>query len=237
MKAIVFDSGPIISLSLNNLLWILEKLKAKYNGYFLISPKVKEELVDVPITRTRRYILEGLNVLNLILKGIINIGNYDFKDLYEKIDHFANKIFSSGDAYINIIHSGEIETLCLCLKAKAEAIVIDERNTRLLIEDPIKLKERLERKLHRRIKVDEYRLKELKELFKNIKVIRSAELVSVAYELNIFKEYYVSEIKEFDENFDYDLLKGLLWGVKLKGCSISEEEINRIIEKVIKKVK
>ena len=49
MKSIVFDSGPIISFDLNNLLWLLVPLKREFNGKFYITSAVKRELVDKPL--------------------------------------------------------------------------------------------------------------------------------------------------------------------------------------------
>ena len=102
----------------------------------------------------------------------------------------------------------------------------------MLIEEPRKVKERLEKKLHRKIKMDGYRAKEFQQLTKNIKVIRSAELVAVAYELGLFGKYFPQEIQALDEKFKEHLINGLLWGVKLTGCAISEEEINRLKKKL-----
>ncbi len=237
IKCIAFDSGPLITLSLNNLLWLIPRLKEQYQGKFLISNSVKKELIDHPLTKTRRYVLEALNILKLITEGHINIASTSkTKRLYEKLDHLANKTFSSRDSFIEILHSGELETVALAITYECEAIVVDERTTTLLIEEPGKVKERLERKLHRKIKMDSSRAEEFQELTKNIKIIRSAELVTVAYELGLFREYFPNEMKELDENFKEHLITGLLWGVKLTGCAINENEINKLKE-VLSKIK
>ena len=54
MKALVFDAGPIITLTMNNLLWLLEQLKSQFNGEFFICPAVRRELVDKPL-QTKKY--------------------------------------------------------------------------------------------------------------------------------------------------------------------------------------
>ena len=41
MKALVFDSGSIISLVLDNLGWILKPLRLKFNGDFYIKITIK----------------------------------------------------------------------------------------------------------------------------------------------------------------------------------------------------
>ena len=54
MKSLVFDSGPIISLATNNLLWVLEPLKNKFNGKFFITQAVKGEIVERPL-ETKKF--------------------------------------------------------------------------------------------------------------------------------------------------------------------------------------
>lgn len=48
MKALIFDSSSIITLALNDLLYILEPLKAKFKGEFYITEDVKREVIDRP---------------------------------------------------------------------------------------------------------------------------------------------------------------------------------------------
>ena len=42
MKSIIFDAGPVISLTTNNLLWTLRELKERCNGSFYITEAVKK---------------------------------------------------------------------------------------------------------------------------------------------------------------------------------------------------
>ena len=61
-------------------------------------------------------------------------------------------------------------------------------------------------------------------MIRNFRVIRSVELVTVAFEKGILDRYrpdmpYGDEI----------LLEGVLWGVKLNGCSVSNKEIEEIL--------
>ena len=70
MRSIVFDTGPIISLTTNNLLWLLEPLKKKYKGHFHITSDVKRELIDRPL-QTKKFKFEALQVMHIIKKGIL----------------------------------------------------------------------------------------------------------------------------------------------------------------------
>ena len=118
------------------------------------------------------------------------------------------------------IHLVDIgETSCLVLgeilneKKIVNVIAVDERTTRLLCEKPEILKKIMESKLHMRLKVNEENLK----FFKGFKLIRSSELIYVAYK------------KDFVDIKDGAIvLDALLWALKFKGCSISSDEINEI---------
>ena len=117
-----------------------------------------------------------------------------------------------------------ILTLVLAGVVKADAYVVDERTMRLLIEDPIKLNKLQERKLHNKIRINKDVLNEFSKYVKNVKVIRSTELMLIAYEFGLMDKYLVSNTT------NEDLLDALLWGLKLRGCAISQEEVDSFIE-------
>jgi len=72
MRSIVFDTGPIISIATNNLLWVLEELKKRYDGEFYITSAVKKEVMDKPL-RSKMFKLEALQIMFYISKGVIKI--------------------------------------------------------------------------------------------------------------------------------------------------------------------
>ena len=106
---------------------------------------------------------------------------------------------------------------------------MDERTIRLLIEDPKKLEHILEHRLHTKVYVEGKNLRKFRDFTKNIKLIRSVELVTLAYELGLLDKY-IPNLPGGKKT----LLESLLWGVKLDGCSVSKREIGQImrIEKV-----
>ena len=91
-------------------------------------------------------------------------------------------------------------------------LVIDERTTRVLCEKPENLKKLLQNKLHTGIKINKENLKQ----FRGFKVVRSAELIYIAYKKDLIK------IK------DKKILDALLYSLKYKGCAISTSEIEKI---------
>lgn len=227
MKNLVFDTGPIISLTMNNLLWLLKELKKKFNGNFYISKSVKEELVDHPLT-TKRFEFEALQVLKIINEGTLNI--IENKELDKKTNillDLANSIFYAYNKNINIVHKAEMQGLALTINMGADAFVVDERTSRLLVEDYVWLKNILEKKLHTNIKVNNKSLREFQKIIGNIKIIRSVELVTAAYELGLLNNYILN-IQDAKRR----LLDSILWGVKLDGCAVSKREINEIMRVV-----
>jgi hypothetical protein len=224
MKSIIFDSGPMISMSMNNLLWLLPELKKKYNGKFYITPNVKREIIDNPMN-SKKFKFESLQVLKQYKDHVLEL--FDKQTLKQKTDELleiANNMYFAHNKNINIVQYAEMEVLIAAKMTGADAIVVDERTTRLLIENPEKLKKILQRKLHTSVRLDRNKLLTLKKLIKDIKVIRSTELIMVAYEKGLLNKY-VLDIEEPKKK----LVDGLLWALKLNGCSISSDEINKIV--------
>jgi hypothetical protein len=227
MKALVFDSSSIISITTNNLLNVLTNLKKHYNGDFLIGNEVLREIIDAPL-KTRRFKLEAFQLANYISQGSFKLFKQDLENKTNYLMTLANNIFQVDNHNIIIVQKAEVEALALTLAINAEALVIDERTTRLLIEDAIKLKTLLENKLHTKIMLNRANLNYFKKETKNVKVLRSSELMIIAYELGLFKDYEISR-KLIHENFKMELLDGILWGLRLKGCAISTDEINELL--------
>jgi len=225
MKKIFLDSSAVISLTLNNLLWILDALKEHLDGDFFICPEIKAELVDNPLN-TKRFEFEALQVLAQINSGALKIAELtpEANTLYDELLHLANTSFKSKGVWINIVHKGEMQALATAILSGASAFVVDERTTRLLLENPGALRDLLQSKLHTRVEVNRQNLARFRSLTRQIKVIRSVELVLVAYELGTLDRYLPAGTPEAREI----LLDAVLWGLKLKGCAISEDEIAQV---------
>ena len=225
MKTIVFDTGPIISLTMNNLLWLLEPLKRISKANFCITDSVKKELVDNPLNKTKRFKFEALQVLHYIENGTLEIiENDQIKNQTAKLLSMANNCFKAFGHNINIVHNAELSAIALYLQKKADAFVVDERTTRLLIENPKKLLNILKHNLHTKIEEDKNNLKEFKNATKNVRMIRSVELVTIAFEKGLLNKYLTNV-----PNAKKVLLESVLWGVKLNGCAVSKRELEQII--------
>ena len=216
MKILIFDSGPLINLSMNGLLYILEALKKEFNGKFIITEQVKYEVIDRPI-KVPKFELGALQIKELISSNIlelpssIGIGSDIIKKETQFLMKKANTCMMAGDKQINIVSEAEIS--CLAVSAELakrnveNIIAIDERTTRILTENPKDLERLMSNKLHMRVNLN------YDATFKNFKFIRSTELVYVAFKKGILK---VKGPK---------VLEAALYATKFKGSSVSFEEI------------
>lgn len=223
MKSLVFDTGSIISLTLNNVVWLIEPLKERFKGNFYVTPEAKKELIERPLTM-RRFEFEALQTMTYFKNNTLEvIFNKDIESLSYRLLELANHSYRSDGKYLTIVHKADMEGLAAAISIKAEAYVVDERTTRWLIEKPHTLKNMLSSRLSSKIEIDKKNLEEFRALAGNVKFLRSIELVYISYKLKMLDQF-----KPDTPNGDKLLLDGLLWGMKLKGCAISKDEIKEI---------
>ncbi len=224
MKSIVFDAGPVISLTTNNLLWALDYLKEEFEGEFYIPKAVYGELVERPLA-SKRFKFEALQVSYRIKKSVLQVVETPkIHLLAEELLELANHIYKTRGNWLRIVHFAEMEVLATAIIKNSSAVVIDERTTRVLVEDPDRLRKILSGKMGSKIFVNKQNLGKIRKWIKDIKVIRSVELVMIAYERGIFNKYLLE-----GKHPDKTLVESLLWGVKLHGCAVSRREIDDLV--------
>ena len=145
---------------------------------------------------------------------------------YQELFDIANRTFIAKGKHIKIIDLAEFESLVIATNLNSEAYVVDERTIRLLIENPMLIATILKDRLHSKIDVNYENLEAIKNKFGNVKIIRSVELMLVAYKLRLFDGLINQRAIK---NSRLELLDGLLWALKLHGCSISDNEIQEIL--------
>ena len=222
MKAIIFDSSTLISLTMNGLLNEFKSLKKIFDGKFIITKEVKKEVVDKPLT-IEKFKLEALHIQELLREKVLempdslNVNDSDIAKKTAEILNIANNTFFSNNNPMKIIEIGEASCLALSKilvqKGVGNIIAVDERTTRVLGEKPDNLKKFFQKKFHTRIDVK----KENYKYFEKFRFIRSTELMYVAYKKDLV------ELKEGKE-----VLDAMLYALRFKGCSISDEEINEM---------
>lgn len=228
-KILFFDAGPIISLVMSRLEWILPELKKRFNGRFYITPGVVFELVDRPIT-VRRFQFEALQVMKLIREGVLEV----YKDVpntkARQLEKIADSSFHIGKKPMDLMQRGEMESVASALKTGADAVVMDERTLRLFIENCSEMEKLLERRFHRDVTADHQKMKQFSRALKSIKIIRSIELVSVAYKLGLLNSY-IPKRKQGKEL----LINSVLWATKFNGCAVTGHEIEEIKKSLLGK--
>ena len=220
-EIIIFDASTLITLAMNGMFEEIRGLKKIFNGKFIITKEVKKEIIDKPIT-INRFKLEALKLKQLVdekileMPLVIGIKDEEISKKTMEILDIANNTFQGNNKNIHLIDLGESSCLALSKilnkKSIKNVIAMDERTTRMLGENPESLKKFLQKKLHTRINLK----KENLEFFREFKVIRSSELVYIAYKKGLIK---------LKNGF---VLDALLYAVKFKGCAISDEEIREI---------
>jgi hypothetical protein len=222
-KSIIFDASTLISISMNGLIDELRNLKKIFDGYFIITNSVKEEVIDNPL-KINKFKLEALVTNSLIedkileLPSVFGISDKDVVKKSEELLNNANSAFEQGDRTIHILDKGE--TSCVALskilteKGIKNLVAVDERTMRILCEKPENLKKLLEKKLHTRIELN----KEKTKMFQGIKIVRSSELI------------YFANKKDLTRLKGKKALEAFLYALKSKGCSVSYEEIDEVIK-------
>ncbi len=162
----------------------------------------------------KRFELESLMILKLIKEGVLEVMDAPIQETMKILDT-GNTTFKARGEYLQLLHEGEASCLALYnfLKNQGETVTlaIDERTTRILCENPENLRRLFERKLH----TDVLMKQENTSLFKGFEIIRSAELCFIAQKKKLIML----------PASDKEVISALLFAVKIKGCSISFDEI------------
>lgn len=212
---IVADSSSIISLAINCMSQVLNLLGVK----IAVTKGVYDEVVTHPI-HTKRFALESMRIKRLFSEGIVSVRDAD-QEITGEILERANSIFELNGRYLRIIHNGEAEAVSLSKDINAEALLIDERTMRLLIENPEQLRNVLSRQNNQNIDINHRNLELFGNIIPRFSIIRSAEIAAIAYEKGILNKDIGSDSK--------DVLEAALYALKFSGCSISSQEIDEYL--------
>jgi hypothetical protein len=220
MKAVI-DTGTMITLSSTCLMNVFREF-VKYNNLeLLVSNTVAEESVWRPISN-KRFALNAARIKYAFSNNIVHVisPTQEVKQLQEKIFALANRTFFTATGPITLLQAGETEALALAKVHGAKALFIDERTTRSLLENPSRLKSILEKRQNQAIKVNYDNVDELKEMFPDLKMFRSVDLIALAFEQDLF-----------DHELDHTKLElsAALYAAKYSGCAVSEVEIDNYV--------
>ena len=228
MKALFFDAGPIITLVMSRLIWILPKLKKKFGGKFYITPGVKLELVERPLG-IKRFEFEALQVMKLIKDGVLEVYDKVPTSRVQQLQNLANSSFKIGSKKMDIIQTGEMEAVTCALQTNASAVVVDERTLRLFIENNRNMEKLLEIRFKKNVIADKGKMDDFSKQLKSIKIIRSIELVAVAYKMGLLNDYVPDQ-----KGGKGTLVDSILWAAKYNGSAVTTQEIEDMKEILLK---
>jgi hypothetical protein len=210
---------------MSGLLYILKKLKQNFDGKFIITKQVKEEIVESPM-QIKKYELEAMGIQQLINDKILEspsalgIDENEINSETSRFMEIANNMYTARGERMKIVSKAECSCVALSIiltkRKQDNLLIIDERTIRMLLENPENLRELYEKKLHTDVKMNYKRATDL-----NCRIIRSSEIVYIADKKGVVE---ISDGKQ--------LLDALLYSVKYRGCSISREEIEDLKEMI-----
>ncbi|MFA5763237.1 MAG: hypothetical protein WC915_00310 [archaeon] len=223
MTLAVIDSGTLITISSTCLINVFKKFVKFNNLKLIVSSEVTDESVWRPI-HNKRFALNAARIKFLFNSDIIDVvtATKEVRYVEEKILNLANNCFNTDFGPLTIIQNGEAEALALAKINNAKALFVDERTTRSLLEDPLRLKQVLEKRQHHPLTINEKNVHELQEMFSELKIFRSIDLIAFAYEQGLFE----GEL----ENGKLEL-EAALYAAKFSGCAVSESEIEEYLNK------
>ena len=227
------DSSSLISLTDSCFVHVIYFLKKKYSGRFIIPPSVEKECVEQPM-HIRNYALHAIRLKRAIAENMIDvveakpekaavlqdktapIGAGGSNRAAEEMRFIANKIFHVEGTPLRLLHAGEADVISLALELGVDNILMDERTTRMLVEDPEALRQHLEHELGKQIGINEESLSAFSRATKRLRFFRSTELILLAHEKGYFADY---------GELEREAVEASLYKLKYSGCAIGFEEI------------
>ncbi len=209
------DSSPLISFSDTCNIGVLRFLKSR-GGRFFVPPGVQSEIVSAPM-RIRKYQFSAVRLKKTLDDGVLEL--FDSERVQQKTVEAmdaANSLLRVQGKPLKLVHQGEAECIGAYSEVGAHALLIDEKTTRMLIENPFKLVDVMQGEYGSKIEVDEESLAKFRELTKSIFVMRSAEALVVAAKRGFFEDYGADR----DE-----ALQAALYSLRESGCSITTGEL------------
>ncbi len=220
-QPLISDSGPLISLAENCLIWVLRGLANP-----VVIPKgVEYEAVIHPLS-INKYEFNAMRIQQMIKEREIVVDNRDIRKKTGQVLNLTNNLLYYKGRPIKIIHEGEAEVLALALERGVNTVLIDERTARLMVENVWQVKDYMESRMDIELSINEKNAKMIEELFKDMHVLRSTELVVFAYENGFLDDY----------GHSIDTLKAALYAMKKSGCAVSNNEIDEYIALMKSKV-
>ena len=221
MKCVVFDSSTLISLSSSCLFNAVGRMFSEMGLRGVISSGVEAESIITPL-RVKRFELNAVRIRHGVEEGWLEIVKLDpdSNSSVAELMSQANSSFQGPRGPLTLVHLGEVEALVLAEKLGAHLVAIDERTTRMLVEEPEKLKRLISRRQHSKILRDKRLSDSISKRFGSLRFIRSSEIAALAFEKGFLKGEIGSGKKA---------LEAVLYSLRYGGCALGSSEIESFL--------
>ncbi|MCX6767710.1 MAG: hypothetical protein NTY90_03205 [Candidatus Micrarchaeota archaeon] len=218
MVKIVCDSSSLISLADTCNIDALAFLKQKAGAEFVITPGVREEIIGAPM-KIKALEYSAIRIRKALEESAIAVA--DAPNLAAKTSEIlgaANRLYLVGGKPLPVLHEGEAQSLALLSIARANALLVDEKTTRLIVEDPAKLKEMIEGEYVEKLALDLEAHKKFLALIPPTAIMRSAEVLALAAHRGYFKTFGKHEEEAFHAS---------VYALRAAGCSLAQDELEQ----------
>jgi predicted nucleic acid-binding protein len=222
-KTVLCDSSSLISLTNSCFIDLLYFFTKRFSTQFIIAPSVEKEIIERPLSISMKaYELSAMRMKKAIDDRALSEVNQDTLDKAKEIMDLANNMLFARSKPIHLVDIGEADIIALAKATDSDVILMDERTTRMLIEAPFRLKEHMESEMGITVMLNKRSFDDFKRIVEGMKVIRSSEIVSIAYKAGYFSTFQNPG----------KMLEASLYSLKYGGCSIGFNEIDQILDEL-----
>ncbi|MBN2121984.1 hypothetical protein JW721_02920 [Candidatus Micrarchaeota archaeon] len=216
-RYVLCDSSSLISLSDSCLDSLLYFFRDNFGVKFIIPKSVEYESVTRPLTmRTKVYCFSAIRIQDMINDGVIEVIEADTEAETRKLMEAGNGIFYAHGKPLRILHIGETEMIALARKLEVNSLLMDERTTRVLLENPVSLAKHFQDEFHTNVMVNRQKLSEFSEHAGRMDIIRTTELVYIGAQQGFFHPFGKLEAQATE---------AALYKLKYSGCAVSFNEL------------
>ncbi|MFH1780353.1 MAG: hypothetical protein ABH803_04425 [Candidatus Micrarchaeota archaeon] len=221
MVLVVCDSSSLISLSESCNISVLPFLKEEFGLNFVIPPAVQEEIISHPL-KVKKFAFSAVRLRKLLDDKVLQvITSPTLMKESKRILEESNSLFRVRNRPLQILQEGEAQCVALFSSISANLLLVDEKTTRMLLEDAGKLAQTVTAENGKDCLVDESKYSFFSKLGKEVRVIRSTELLALAFEKGFFDG--------FKDNKSF-AFHAALYALRKSGCSISTVELDEYEE-------
>ncbi|HII39052.1 TPA: hypothetical protein HA318_03565 [Candidatus Micrarchaeota archaeon] len=221
MVNLVLDSSSLISLSETCNIDCLYFFQHHSRALFIVPPSVYQEIIANPL-KISCFEFSAVRLRKVVEDGVaIEATAFELKKRTREVMAAVNNCVRVNDKPLALLHEGEAQCLAAYWVFDVIALAIDEKTTRLLVENPQKLVQILKEERVGELEVDEKALARFKEVTFGVKIIRSVELIAVAAEKGFFRQY---------KQFENQAFHAALLAMRRAGCSLTDKELKEYIE-------